>query len=136
MTHTTRPTLDRFTLAYIECALWSSTDNADESGGEPLDKNYTIDDIHPDTLSSIIADCTEFQAQHSHLWADGETSRSEWDINEQAGHDYWLTRNGHGAGFWDRPKHVYNDNADALTKAAHVAGAVDILVGDDGLLHI
>tara|TARA_R110002012_G_scaffold295739_1_gene492457 strand:+ start:107 stop:430 length:324 start_codon:yes stop_codon:yes gene_type:complete len=23
-------------------------------------------------------------------------------LYEQAGHDFWLTRNGHGSGFWDR----------------------------------
>ncbi len=27
--------LDTFTQAYIETALWSSTDNADETGGAP-----------------------------------------------------------------------------------------------------
>jgi len=29
------------------------------------------------------------------------------DQIEQAGHDFWLTRNGHGTGFWDR-KDFYN----------------------------
>ena len=23
------------------------------------------------------------------------------DLTDLAGHDFWLTRNGHGAGFWD-----------------------------------
>ena len=27
---------------------------------------------------------------------------------EQAGYDFWLTRNGHGTGFWDRPE-IYGD---------------------------
>lgn len=25
-----------------------------------------------------------------------------WSDDERAGHDFWLTRAGHGAGFWDR----------------------------------
>lgn len=33
---------------------------------------------------------------------------------DQAGHDFWLTRNGHGAGFWDRG---LGDAGDTLTRA-------------------
>src|SRR5208282_4942052 len=34
--------IDKFTQAYIVAALWSSNDNSDPSGGEPLDSNYDI----------------------------------------------------------------------------------------------
>lgn len=27
----------------------------------------------------------------------------------QAGHDFWLSRNGHGTGFWDRDSSYYSD---------------------------
>ena len=47
----TREQLDDFTRAYIEAALWSSNDDATPSGGEPLDGNYGIEDIDPDTLA-------------------------------------------------------------------------------------
>jgi len=50
----TLPKLDPFTQAYIEAALWSSTDNSDESGGQPLDENYDISDIAPETLQQMI----------------------------------------------------------------------------------
>lgn len=30
--------------AYIECALWASTDNADDTGGEPLERDDLDDD--------------------------------------------------------------------------------------------
>ncbi|KKL49145.1 hypothetical protein LCGC14_2318420, partial [marine sediment metagenome] len=48
-------------------------------------------------------------------------------------HDFWLTRNGHGAGFWDGdwPEPA----AICLTKASKQFGAVDILVGDNGTLY-
>ena len=81
--------MDKFTQAYIEAALWSSLDESD-AHGEPLDANYGIEDIAPETLASIVDDCKAFQEAH----AD--------DIGrelERAGHDFWLTRNGHGAGF-------------------------------------
>jgi hypothetical protein len=51
----------------------------------------------------------------------------------QVGHDFWLTRNGHGAGFWDRG---IGDYGDALTEHAHSFGASDVYVGDDGRLYV
>jgi hypothetical protein len=49
-----------------------------------------------------------------------------------AGHDFALTRNGHGAGFWDGdwPEPA----ATELTKLSKEYGEVDLYVGDDGLL--
>src|ERR1700682_6296093 len=56
-----RTLLDAFTQAYVMCALWSSTDNARDDGGDPLDKNYSADDIAPETLERMRKDCTAFQ---------------------------------------------------------------------------
>lgn len=44
--------LDSFTRAYIETALWSSNDESDESGGEPNFDLYIGDDgkIHGSPL--------------------------------------------------------------------------------------
>ena len=116
--------MDPFTIAYIEAALWSSTDNSDEQGGAPLDANYDFDDIAPETLASILDDCKAFQEAH----ADDIGSESE-----RAGHDFWLTRNGHGAGFWDGDWE--DDVGERLTEASHAYGSVDFYVGDDGLLY-
>jgi hypothetical protein len=60
-------TLDGFTLAYLGCALWSSTDNATPSGGEPLDANYNETDITWKSLRSMVADCKAFQADNAAL---------------------------------------------------------------------
>jgi hypothetical protein len=35
---------------------------------------------------------------------------------EKCGHDFWLTRNGHGAGFWDRSELKAHDLGERLTK--------------------
>ena len=40
--------LDEFLDAYVTAALWSTNDNADDSGGEPLDLNYDASDIAPE----------------------------------------------------------------------------------------
>ena len=39
--------MDDFTRQYLITALWSTTDEADESGGEPLDENFDVDDLDP-----------------------------------------------------------------------------------------
>lgn len=125
--------MDEFTLAYFETALWSSTDESDESGGEPLDANYDIEDFAPETSEKMIADCADFQERFGPLIEDDESPEIEkhgrWEL---AGHDFWLTRGGHGAGFWDGgwPKH-----GDELTKATEEYGEFNLYVGDDGLIH-
>lgn len=115
-----------FAAAYLECALWSSTDNADETGGEPLDRNYCCDDIAPAAKVRAFRDCLDFiDANAEMMAATGATA-------EQHGHDFWLTRNHHGAGFWDRG---YGKRGDKLTDAAHVYGSCDLEVGDDGRIY-
>ena len=88
---------DAFTDAYIEAALWSSTDNADVTGGDPLDKNYSSSDLSDETMKQMMDDCASFQSQAGDM-LDVEV-RSRYPSDQQAGHDFWLTRNGHGAGF-------------------------------------
>lgn len=55
----------------------------------------------------------------------------------QVAHDLWLTRNGHGAGFWDDPKFYGGQkNADALSKAAESMGGKDLYVADNGKVYV
>lgn len=120
--------MDKFTQAYIECLLWSSLDNADEQGGEPLDANYGPDDFAPEAIERIKSDCADFLADQRTLDLCCKHGF------EQSGHDFWLTRNRHGAGFWDRgyPK----DEADYLTGRSHSVGSQDPYVGGDGKLYL
>jgi hypothetical protein len=118
--------LDTFTLAYIECALWSSHDESTPAGGEPMDRNYCIDDIAPATLEDMAKDCAHFQKR----W--GELLEASGLSDAYAGHDFWLTRNRHGAGFWDRD---LGDVGKRLTEIAHAYGEVNLYIGDDGKVH-
>lgn len=114
------PKLDAFTQQYIETALWSST----EEDGTPLDKSYDIHDISEATLKGMIEDAKAFQGEN---WDDIKSDPG------RAGHDFWLTRNRHGAGFWDGdwPKAAAN----RLTRNSHACGEVTLYVGDDGLVY-
>ena len=47
------------------------------------------------------------------------------DNYDQMGHDLWLTRNGHGAGFWDRPKIYGEANATLFTRLSTAMGEHD-----------
>ncbi len=128
------PTLTAFLSAYITTALWSSTGDDDE----PLDSAHSRTDLAATTLAKMTADCEAFLALHA---ATIETAIEtgevvcgpdfcEWG---RAGHDFWLTRNGHGAGFWDGD--WPEPEAKRLTDAARAAGNVDLYVGDDGLIY-
>lgn len=104
---------DSFLKGYINCALWSSE----------LD-DYTEEFINRDTLLEMRKDCASFLTL-----ADEEDIDDRW---EDAGHDFWLTRNGHGAGFWDGdwPDEV----GERLTKIAKSFGEFD-LYECDGIIY-
>ena len=110
--------LDTFTRAYIEAMLWSETGG--ENGDTPLDRMYDVSDFAPKTLARILADTAAFQKENSELYDDPR----------QAGHDFWLTRVGSGAGFWDgdHPE----PQATLLTNASKRFGHVDVVEGEPG----
>jgi hypothetical protein len=124
-----------FCRGYITAALWSSTDD----GGEPLDRNFSQKDIAPTSLRKMKHDCVKFmEANRRDLVLYCETVRynpSEGSEMAYAGHDFWLTRNGHGAGFWDRDG-ISEQLGERLTKASKKFGSSDLYVGDDGKVHV
>jgi hypothetical protein len=121
--------LDTFTLAYIEAALWSSTDD----NGEPMDANYSIEDLAPETLARMVEDCQRFQADTAGLLIDDNLFYWPSDgtgLDGRAGHDFWLTRNGHGAGFWNGD--WIEPAGTKLTDAAKAFGEFNLYVGEGG----
>jgi hypothetical protein len=129
--------LERFTQSCITAALGSSLDD----DGNPLYSNYDESDITPETLAQMKADCrTFYDANKAHIHCDGAPMAEFWDGSSEserqaamAGHDFWLTRCGHGAGFWDGdwPEPA----ASALDAASEKAGNIDLYIGDDGLIY-
>lgn len=116
--------VDTFTRAYLEAALWSSTDESTPEGGEPMDLNFSIEDIAEECLERMVADCKKFQEDLSSFIGNSYA---------EAGHDFWLTRNRHGAGFWDGDWGPIDGNV--LTEASHEYGEFTLYVGDDGKIY-
>lgn len=125
--------VDEVLTHYITAALWSSNDESDETGGIPMDENYTRSDIDPETLEEMRRDCDKFvEDNHTDLllW-EGNTT-----IEQQAGHDFWLTRNGHGCGFWESEwTDLPSNPGDRLDKASKAFGGYDLYIGDDGMVY-
>lgn len=91
---------------YLETALWSSTDDNDE----PYDKNYEIRDFDRGSVSDAKKDVKKFLKKAGDLvYADNNDAFT-------VGHDLWLTRNGHGAGFWDGDYPVAGDELDEIAQ--------------------
>ncbi len=120
--------IDEFTLAYLEAALWASNDDE----GLPLDARYEIENFSQDAIKKAKADCERFQSENADDIRDASYNFAGYSDGEMAGHDFFLTRCGHGAGFWDRE---LGDIGDRLTQAAKEFGEATPYVGDDGLIH-
>jgi hypothetical protein len=113
--------LEEMMTGYLECALWSSPE---DDGGKHLDATFCVSDVSEEARSRAEADCSYFL---SRTWA----MAAKEDLG-RVGHDLWLTRNGHGAGFWDGD---YPEHGDALTAVARGMGEIDIYPGDDGKMY-
>lgn len=114
-----------FSEAYIKAALWSSTDNE----GRPLDDRLDIE-LSTEAREAMAKDCAKFQSEQSAFYLQHGWSEA------QAGHDFWLTRNGHGTGFWDRDfDNCFGSCGRALTEACKAYPAIDLYVGDDGNIY-
>lgn len=109
--------------SYIEAVYFTDTGEYEQP---PSDA-----EMAPHAQFIAMVDCAEFLAQCADNGALSGYSDSgqTW---EQFGVDFWLTRNGHGAGFWDRGLGALGDK---LSEMANLCGTRYIYQGDDGLIY-
>ena len=116
--------------AYVNCAIWcghyyeSEDDEREGINAIPMDEVYSEDDCAFSAWKRAVSDCRDF------LEASADISH-DWDAS-QFGHDFYLTRCRHGAGFWDRGK---GDAGEQLTDLCRPYGSADLYAGDDGRLY-
>ena len=87
-----------FVGQYIHTGLWA------DSYPEAM-SDYANGDIKLEahSLKYVMVDCLAFLGKFG-CYLDGDAMR------EQAAHDFYLTRNGHGTGFWDRDANTYGSS--------------------------
>jgi len=123
------PERSKFLNAYIEAAYFTDEEQLKEDLEKLHAEGKALDVEEPEldegTVLEMEEDCQNFEAQNAEDLSVGGT--------EQGGHDFWLTRNGHGAGFWDGdwPK----PQADRLTRSSKAFGEFHLYLGDDGKIY-
>lgn len=137
---------DDFTKGYIKCALWLFDDDAGPGDWDGKEQEF-VPSLAPDAVDVMVRACKRFQEANAgalkqaygsecrpfdEIEAVGDNDGAPYTA-ERAGHDFWLTRNHHGAGFWDRD---LGPIGDALTDAAHEYGETEMYRGDDGLIYV
>lgn len=80
--------LNHVLTGYLECAEWADKPEASRA-------RFT-----KSAIDTARQDCAEFIAACGPLFFQA-INRPGYDA-QRFGHDFWLTRCGHGAGFWDR----------------------------------
>lgn len=110
--------LDTVVQHYIIALLWSETTD----DGYPLDStDYELSQAARNTAEG---DCESFLETAR----DDIAKLPDWYTAEQLGHDFLLTRNGHGAGFWDRG---LGELGHTLTAQAKSYGSIHAFINDD-----
>lgn len=131
------PASEEFYRQYVITALWlecpgSPDENDDRSFS---DRGITIEKLQPETAAKMRADCDKFYDDPANA-ADLAAWRERHNGDVEAGHDFWLTRNGHGMGFWDR----FNDGpleaaGNRLTAACDAYNVYSLDLADDGTVY-
>lgn len=124
---------DGFTRSYIDTALQLMSDDPDLPDGFVPD----VEKLSTAGMQRMLADCAEFQRLHGDVISEAvhpRKKRGEWSPEALAGMDFWLTRCGHGVGFWEDDRWV-EPHASAMDKTSENFGNQDLVLGDDGLIY-
>lgn len=114
--------MNKFTMGYIEALFWT-----EETYPEFEGKEIDLGMLSTEAKDKIEHDCKSFIDR----CIEKEIFLQDSPL---AGHDFWLTRNGHGTGFWagdwNQPL------GEVLTTLSHEFKETSLYLGDDGLLYL
>lgn len=135
-----RHNFDAAHVAYVQALIELSSCNGTATHAYPADcrgedcgsslwyLGYEPDDLTPGAAREIEEDLYAFVTS-----CLGERPGCFDTLSaEHVGYDFYLTRCGHGAGFWDRG---LGELGDWLTGMANPFGDASVYVGDDGSLY-
>lgn len=117
---TTRNEFPLFFDAYLAAALWSSIidegEQQDGRNGDFFDAHFSISEFSEEALQTLRAHAFSFWSRMWFYLDHEEGRKGEKPDSTKAGHDFWLTQNGHGAGFWDGDYPTYGETFTKLAK--------------------
>jgi hypothetical protein len=123
-----------FFRQYVETLLWCGVLTYGPDGLTPdHDLDLDVDDVPPSILAQLREDCdafwSEFGERIEAIATEHDRNFPDW-LASQAGHDFYLTRNRHGAGFWDGdwPAPLSHH----LTVGSHAYGPESLHTWEDG----
>jgi hypothetical protein len=122
-------TLTSMTVSAVSTLLRQSTDENDE----PMDKRFDVEDVPNAAWDQLQEDLGGLLDT---LMCDAKYADALLkviDDPDKAGHDFIMSRNGHGCGFWDGDWGTEGDRLHALVKPY---GEMSLYVGDDGTLYV
>ena len=115
---------------YLIAALWSEEPD-DESWDDCEPSEEAIQEARKEALKFIVL---AGGVPDYGMGYEAEDCPPGFVNESMTGHDLWLTRNGHGTGFWDRPELGRKETA-RLSEIAQEMGGVYIYLGDDNKIH-
>lgn len=126
--------LDQTVAAYLECALWAECcrGTATHDGCRGEDCDTALEDIDAEVSADAVRQATEDVSGFLSVATEDRPDVFDGMDPAQIGHDFYLTRNGYGAGFWDRG---LGEVGDYLTHWSKTFGSADFYVGSDELIH-
>ena len=110
---------------YFECLFWADIEqnedieNANELGFEDIDLDSAVKQI--EQLDDFFSKADDILAETDY-------------VDAYAQHDFYLTRCGHGAGFWEA-EYCTEEQGEILTELAKSYGEVYISV-DNGIIYL
>lgn len=124
------PEFRAFVDGYREALTWSTSGDFEGRELESLE-GFAFSE---EASLQIALDCRAFfKANREALEQAATVPGYSW---AHAGHDFWLTRAGHGVGYWDRAELYADRLGDRLTDASRQAGEQWPYIGDDGLIYL
>ncbi|MBP6478988.1 MAG: hypothetical protein KA290_14830 [Chitinophagaceae bacterium] len=113
--------LNKFVRSYLATGCWVEFES---------DQEYTVSF---EAMRQAFIDCEKFLnlLDKNFMTQDAVkiATRQGKDLPYRAGHDLYLTRNRHGAGFWDGD---WDELGDKLTEICHEMKECQLYLGDDG----
>lgn len=139
-----RRDFDDFLDGYTTAMLWANTYRYNRETGEiePADCVGDEDRLTDNARARLAEDARAFYDWAAEIlptdedgdirWPYTGERAGQWTGGELAGHDFALTRSGHGAGFWDRG---LGEIGDRLSDMARSYGSADLYDEDNEIIN-